>query len=191
GGISCDIPDDPLTEVFARDDLHAQGCCLRREDTPPSTVDPNRAKALVWLQPQSRDGPRGCCELAVGAPELYDLGAVMLNRVVIQLAKRRHGVAGDQPSRVTGSQRTHLPVPGGADVGFVLAIVEKDGDGGGRCVERDQPHQQLHSEGSQEPFFATFQPSPRTLRMTSAPKRRRNPWMMTSTALLETASSQP
>src|SRR5690242_16401862 len=154
-------------------------------------ADAERAKPLPGLQLKARDGQRSRRELAVRTPELNDLGAVVLNRVVVHPPEGRQGLAGAQAPGIADRQRPHLPIPVPVDVEIILAIVEEDGDGGGRCIKRDQPCQQLDSEGPHEPLLGTFQPRPRTLRITSAPKRRRSPWMITSTALLETASPQP
>ena len=69
---------------------------------------------------------------------------------------------------------------------------DRDGE---RAMPTQQPDQQLapdrpHGFRSAS-GFATIQPTPRTLRIRSAPSFLRSAWMCTSTALLSTASFQP
>src|SRR5205823_14713039 len=63
----------------------------------------------------------------------------------------------------------------------------------GECQAQEQPHQQFATDGFHAACgsgFATIQPTPRTLRMRSAPSLRRSEWMWTSTALLSIDSLQ-
>src|SRR6185437_942321 len=128
---------------------------------------------------------------AIRAPQLHDVGAVVLNRVIVQPAQRRWAVTAGQTPGIAHREGPHLSIPVCVDVGIVLAIGEKHRGGGERRVERDQPYEELDPERPHGLPFDTFQPRPRTLRITSAPSRRRSPWMITSTALLATVSSQP
>ena len=125
---------------------------------------------------------------AVAVPDLHDQRIV--GRAVPGRSRRR------SRERCVGQRCDHLlQLMVEKRVGFLpRAEVRADGcNGDAEQQARQQPDQQLPADRPHAlaGTFATIQPTPRTLRMKSAPSFLRSAWMCTSTALLSTGSLQP